>query len=809
MKISLNWLKKYIDLTDMLAQPDRLKELLTQAGLEVEALTDLSKPFQNVFVGHILERKQHPNADRLTLCQVSTGQGRIHSIVCGAKNHKEGDNVVVALPGAILPGNFEIKLSSIRGVESGGMLCSESELGFAKDTDGILILKPDAPIGESFAKYWGLDDVVLDLKVTPNRADCLSHFGLARELSCLLDRKVEFPIEVLKESDFTTQSLMKVEVTGKDGCPRYAGRVIRGVKVQPSPPWLKQALESVGMNSVNNVVDTTNFVMMELGQPLHAFDLATLQGNQINVRMSVAGEKFRSLDGSDYVLDGTELMICDEQKPVALAGVVGGQNSGISDQTKDLFVESAYFRPSFVRRTARKFGIETDACYRYSRGVDPDVAMLALNRVCELLQRVAGGEISSQAIDIYPQPLTPSRISFEMKNLKACLGFEVAETKVEQWLTRLNFQIPQKSDGKFEVIAPLYRQDLHEDVDIFEEIARLEGYDKIPETVPHGAGQPQPHAIPVVQNEALSRFVRAEGFLEAVHYGFISQKWQEQFAGEGNEYASQGLKGVANVVALVNPLSDELNVMRSLLAPHLIDSVAYNSRHGNIQGRLYELGSVFHKSEAGYAEDSHLSGVIWGTDADLWQKTSSLPVFRLKGSLENLFGNLGIRSFQFDQRAPYPKFLHPHQSSTIVVEGKPVGFIGSLHPLFAEQLKLREPCAVFELRVDGVMRGWPRSLKAKPISLFPAVERDFAFVMDKTMPVSKVLTELKKAGGNLCQDALVFDVFEGSPLAAHQKSVAFRLLFQDFEKTLGEDELVKLHKTIIDSVSQKLSIQVR
>ena len=392
MKISLRWIADYIQLDDYFQKPAELGEILTKAGLEVEDLQNPAVALKNVFVGHILEKDKHPGADKLSLCRVSTGNNLIHQIVCGAQNHKAGDRVIVALPGAILPGNFAIKKSAIRGIESSGMLCSYKEIGLPQVSDGIAILPADAPVGKPYAEYAGLDDVIFELKVTPNRADCLSHYGLARELSALIARPLKVLKPEFKLSSESTEKNIKVEVKDNNLCPRYTGRLIKNVKVAPSPDWLRIKLEQVGLSSINNIVDATNFVMMELGQPLHAFDAGLISKNHLLIDKAVKGEKFTSLDGTVLTLKGDELTIRDADKALCLAGTIGGSNSGVSEKTVNIFLESAYFLPMSVRKTSRQHGVETDSAYRFSRGVDPQGSLLALERATEIILKVAGGE---------------------------------------------------------------------------------------------------------------------------------------------------------------------------------------------------------------------------------------------------------------------------------------------------------------------------------------------------------------------------------------------------------------------------------
>ncbi len=820
MKISLKWLNDYIDLHDYMAKPQELAALLTAAGIEVEGVQNLAKQYENVVIGHILQKGKHPNADRLTVCQVSTGDGVVHQIVCGARNHNEGDRVVVALPGAVLPGDFAIKRSQIRGVDSGGMLCSEAELGLKEDSDGILILPPDAPVGQSFAKYMGLDDILFELKVTPNRADCLSHFGLAREIGALTGREVKFPALKLEESGGSTRSVVKIELRAKDLCPRYAGRGVKGVKIGPSPAWLKTRLEAVGLNSINNVVDVTNFVMMELGQPLHAFDQRELRGGKVVIDRANKGETFVTLQGTELKLDGTELTIRDGERPVALAGIIGGKNSGVQDDTTDIFIESAYFTPAAVRRTARKFGIETDSGYRFARGTNPEAVRLALDRAAQLIQEVAGGQIMGEPHDEYPNPIVREPIEIRLSTLESRLGYPVTAEDFAKWMKRLDCKVEPiaGSEPAWRVHPPLFRWDLTLDVDLVEEFARLHGYDHIPERIPTFAEMPAEHEQSFVLEAKTRRLLQGEGCLQAINYAFISRSFQERVLGDLERVRTTGLKTTAEPVAIVNPLNEEINVMRTSLVPGLLKNVVHNSRHGNSFGRIYELGfghfrSVSADKKAEYVEESRLAFAFWGAPEDLWRKNApAVPVvFSLKGAVENWLRGMGIQKFRWQQLnvKTAPEFLHPGQAAVLEFEGKPVGFIGTLHPTLAAELKIREETAVGEFNMDLLMNGQPRSPKYKPISRMPAVDRDIALQMPKSLPAAEVEAEIKKAAGELLREVRVFDVFEGGSLPPDQRSVAFRMVFQAKDTTLEDQKVNELRDKVVKAVTEKFGITVR
>ncbi len=820
MKISLKWLNDYVDVSEFFTAPNKLADILTHKGLEVEGIEDKARDFENVVVGHILEKDKHPNADKLTLCQVTTGEGKVHQIICGAKNHQKGDNVVVALPGAILPGNFAIKLSKIRDVESQGMLCSEKELGLSSESEGIVILPSDAPIGKSFAEYKGIDDVVFELKVTPNRADCLSHFGLAREIACVLDRplKKDFskidPLTEIKSpiSDKSTKKKVSLEVIDNDMCPRYCGRFVEGVKVGPSPQWLKSRLESVGMNSINNIVDITNYVMMELGQPLHAFDSALIGGNRIIVSKAKAGEKFTTLDDSELTLVGTELMIRDEDKPVALAGVMGGLNSGIQDSTTNVFIESAYFTAESVRKSSRLHGITSESSYRFSRGVDPAMTYPAMNRCAQLICELAGGTAYGDHHDTNPEIYQEKAIRLKVSDVSGRLGYEVETASVESWMKRLvgMEKVKTLSDDAFEVIPPSYRGDISIKEDLIEEYGRLEGYEHIPEQLPTMGFAPKQHATQYTLGLLFNDLLRSEGFSEGFNYAFVDGKKHSEFIGDIANLAQVGFPIKSEPVQIKNPLSEEMNVMRQQICYGLFVNALHNLRHGQDHGKIFELGFNFEKSAESYNQIWSAGLIQWGLPDSLWQKQFSLEYlfFEMKSNIENFLLNLSIKSWQWEACDQLP-YLHPGQSAILKVEGRVVGYLGAIHPKLAEKEKVRVPLVLGELNLDTLSKGQPRTKKTKHISKSPSVERDLAFVMPTSLEAGLVSAEIKKAAGNILKSVTIFDVFKGDPLQADEKSVAYRMIFQDEDRTLTDEDLKALDKKIIDAINQKFSISVR
>lgn len=812
MKISLKWLQDFVDISDYFAKPAELDALLTRAGLEVEETVNRAKDYQHVVIGVILEKDKHPNADKLSVCKVATGEGVVHQIVCGAQNHKANDRVIVALPGAVLPGNFAIKKAKVRDVESGGMLCSYKELGLAKESDGIAILPTDAPVGKSFAEYGGYDDVVFELKVTPNRADCLSHYGLAREIACLLSRELKPLTSKLVLSADSTKKQIGLEVKNPDLCPRYAGRFVKGVKVQPSPEWLVKRLEAVGLSSINNVVDVTNYVMMELGQPLHAFDAKEIQGAKIVVSNAQAGEKFKTLDGTEVTLKGTELMIRDANRAVAMAGVVGGQNSGVSDATTDLFIEAAYFLPMAVRKASRSHGIETDSAYRFSRGVDPDGTVRAMDRAADLIVQVAGGTAFGDHHDSYPNPVKKTAVEISVQTVSDRLGYSADEAKFADYMRRLGCQVTG-GGGKYSILPPTFRFDLEQDMDLVEEYARLNGYENIPETLPVFAESPAVQDKTFMMNMKLSQMLRGQGFSQAFNYAFIGGQTQKKFLGGVEVLKAAGFAVSEAEIKVLNPLNEEMDTMRSSLSTGLFKNLANNFNQGNHFGRLYEIGQCFYKENDQYKETARVGLAAWGIQTQLWNQTANHPlVFEVKAAVETILKNLNISSYTWaspQDKGEVPAFLHRGQFAQLVVEGKKVGFIGTAHPVLLDDHKIRVPVAMAELDLDQLYKGQPRPSRFETLSKFPAVERDFAFVMAKSVKVGDVVREIRKQGGGILTTVDVFDVYEGDKMELGKKSVALRLTFQDKNATLQDSQVVEASNKIVEALKKQFALTMR
>lgn len=802
MKFSLNWLNDFVKTEDFFSEPEKLSEVLTNKGLEVEEVQDLRSQFKSIIVGEIKEVHKHPQADRLTLCKVSTGK-EVLSIVCGAKNHKAGDKVALALPGACLPGNFVIKKSKIRGEESSGMLASASELGLSDESDGILILPASAKVGENIAHFLDLNDIIFDVSVTPNRADCLSHFGLAREISCLFDT----PLKNQSKSDLNTKKgvsikSLPVKIKDKSGCSRYSGRIIQNVNIKESPDWLKKRLNTVGLKSINNVVDVTNYVLMELGQPLHAFDRDKIKS--ISVDKSIKNEKFKTLDGSELTLTGEELVIRDDKNVLALAGVIGGENSSVTSETKNIFLESAYFRPEEVRRSARRFGLQTDSSYRFSRGTDPEMVKHALDRACALIQRLSEGEISEDVHDIHPHLASIESIFITQEDLETRLGYEVKSFDFLKYMKNLKCEVLTIKDKTFKVTPPSFRVDISIKEDLIEEFARLKGYDEVPSVFRKA---PQLHFVnsDIFYFQKIENILKNQGWHQTIHYSFTDADFQKIFIKDLKDLKDFGL-GISDSFSLKNPISAHLSFMKNILTPDLFQTAVNNFRKNNKQGQIFEVSPVFQKDNKEYKQEYHLGLVHWGSFIDLWSKNKSIPnIFYVKSAVEIFLKQMRIKSFIWKPISSSLPFLHPKQTLLLEVQGKKLGFIGAIHPAFQKKYKIPVPIALGEIHLETLKQCKLSSLKVSSVSDQVSVERDISFVVPLNVSAGKVQEAIKKAAGSSCYQVDIFDIYEKEDT----RSISFRMHLLSFSnKSFTDQDLQEIQKRVIDKVTSNLSISL-
>lgn len=790
MKISLNWLKDFVDID---ISPERLAEILITAGLEVEGITRLGEGLDNVVIARILSMRPHPNADRLTLCSVSTGD-KTHAIVCGAKNMKEGDMVALALPGAHLPNGMKITKSKIRGEASEGMLCSETELGLAKESAGIMILSVGhggLTLGDPLADALMLRDIVFDINLTPNRSDCLSVIGIAREVAALTGKVLKRPEIKFTEGDFDTSSSVSVEVLDLDTCPRYTARIVKGIKTGPSPLWMKRRLEVSGIRSINNIVDVTNYVMLERGQPLHAFDLGLLDGGKIKIRKAEDGERITTLDGIERVLDRDVPVISDNKRSVAVAGVMGGIGSEISEATVDILLESAYFKPSVVRKTAKRFAMHTESSHRFERGIDPNGVLDASDRAVQLILELAGGAASSKPIDIYPKKIEPVNLEMRVSRAKSILGLDMDIGSVVEIFKMLEYGVEEVDADRIRVTPPTFRVDLTREIDLIEEVARLRGYDSIPTTYPKVEAKAGEMDKNGALQDKIRGFLSGNGFYEAVTYTFLSPVALSPFLPSGVE-----------PIALLNPLSEAHSVMRTTIIPSLLEVVGRNLSYQNENLRFFEIGRVFPLPGDEEGEKVVVSGIMTGLR---YKKAWNLPAdeldfFDVKGVAESLLEIAGSSAtFVHDETI---RFLHPGKSAVVQADGLDVGILGEIHPDVMERFDIKGRAYIFEIELGGVT-GLSREASFTHIPKFPAVYRDIAILVDDHISADMVLKAIKGVDP-LIADVSLFDLYQGGHIPEGKKSLAYSIRYQAYDRTLREEEVNLLHEKVLSVIKENV-----
>jgi phenylalanyl-tRNA synthetase beta chain len=819
VKISYQWLKDYLTLPPE-ATPEEVAKRLTFAGLEVEGVTHLAKGLGQVVVGQILERNKHPNADRLSLTKIDVGTGTPLSIVCGAQNIAAGQKIPVALIGASLPNGLVIKAAEIRKVPSQGMLCSLDELVLPKEwqaEDGIFLLDPKAKIGTPFAEYLGRNDHILEVNVTANRGDVLSHFGMAREVAALFGLSAKLPEpKVAEQAGGVVASI--VNKAGKELCPRYFGRLIEGVKIAPSPDWLKKKIEGIGLRSINNVVDVTAFVMFEMGQPLHAFDADKLKGKDdkiaVTVRTSKKGEKFRTLADKEVELEEGELLIAagKDEHGVALAGVMGGLNSEVDDKTVNVFLESAEFHPTRVRKTGRRLALLTDAGYRFERGVDSGRVEWAAQRATDLILQVAGGKARKMVCSEGSSDLEPmAQLRLRLADIQKVLGKAPEVLKVIQILRGL--QIPCEAaageQGTVNVQAPRWRKDIKRTVDLVEEIARIWGFENLESTLPlGGVGETEvveSRRRAYFQVRRIRRHLASLGFFEALNYGFTSPEILAKI------HSEEELKKAVHVA---NPVTADHSMMKPSLLSGLLVNLAHNLAHGRKDIRLFEGRRVFKRAgvplqrdarlETGVEEDVNLALLMTGAEVDeFWQgKAAPVDFYSLKGTLESLFELLGTVSVQF-QPGSEKSFLHPGQSATLVAQNKPIGSFGRLHPRVEKNFELGQDVYFAELRLDALLSNERKIYTFSEFSHFPEVERDFSVLVKESVNAQMIRQLVTKTAKPLIQDFQFFDVYKGSRVPEGHVSYAFRVVLGAMDHTLTDAEITVAQEKIMKELEKE------
>lgn len=766
------------------AGPDELAERLTLAGLAVEEVLVTGREVEGVVVGEVRAIREHPAADNLVLVRAFDG-GAEHDVVCGARNYAVGDRVPLALPGARLPGGIEIGRRVVRGETSDGMLCSARELRVADDHAGILILDRNAPLGKDVVAALELDDVILDIDVTPNRPDCLSIVGVAREVAVLYGLPFTVPPPVVAEGDRDAAALVRVSVEDVRGCPRYLARVITGVALGPSPWWMRRRIMATGMRPISNVVDVTNYVLLERGHPLHAFDRSKLAGSSIVVRRPKRGERIVTLDGQERVPGREDVLICDAERPVAVAGVMGGADSEVSESTTEIVLESAYFDPVRVGRAARRLGLRTEASVRFERGADPEAVPAAADRAAELLASVAGGTVARGAVDVYPRPRRARAIRLRVPRANALIGNGQPAEEMAASLRALGCTV-EASRTALRVFPPSHRPDLVREEDLIEEIARLYGYDRVPETLPTGARAGG--LTPAQRRRRVARALLLGAGLSEAQTLSLLPPWFPDRLGLPEEHPWRA------TVRLANPLSEEESVLRPSLVPGLLLVALRNEARRLLPVRLFEAGTTFAPGDGGVREAGRVAWVLTGPAPGGWhQPERSLDFFDAKGVLEALVEGLGLGSpvvkAAGEGDAVFARGLfHPGRSATVTVDGARVGFLAELHPRTAAALELAHRVVVAELDLDA-LTARSRESVAPVLPRFPAVARDLALVVPEEVPAAAAVQEVvRAAGGSLLESVALFDVYRGEQIPAGMVSLAFALSFRDPERTLTDED---------------------
>lgn len=798
MKISLNWLKDYIDLSGI--SINEIIEKITFAGLEVEEVIDQSKNFENIIVGYVKESKKHPNANKLSLCIVNDGE-KDFNVVCGAPNVAAGQKVPFAKVGAIIPnGNFKIEKAKIRGEVSEGMICSEKELGISDNHEGIMVLDSSLKEGMNFSDAMNLNDVIMEINITPNRADALSHIGVARDLAAIFNRELKYPEIVLNESKKKSSEIASVEIRDAKNCPRYVGKVVTNVEIKESPEWLKRKLKSIGLRPINNVVDVTNFILYEIGQPLHAFDLDKLNERKIVVRTANEGEKFVTLDSKERNLKPTDLMICDAARSVAIAGVMGGENSEVTNSTKNVLIESAYFNPSSIRKTAKHLALSTDASYRFERGTDYNITVWAARRAAQLIQETAGGEIASGEIDAYPNPIPQRKTFVRFERITKILGYKIDENEVERILIKLGFEITSKDQNKIELNIPSYRNDVEREIDIIEEVARIYGYNNIPEVNKISITLEEKVDHSQFDDNARNIF-NALGFYEILTNSMLSESIAKQFG---------------NAIAVLNPQSSEMSHIRASLLPGMLQTISNNLKVNEKDLQLFEIGKIFTqineqiKSFDDFKEEEYLLAAITGkTSRAVWyEKEREYDFYDLTGFTKSFLNKTlpGV-SFQFTKSNEEKAYYEFHLQ--IVADNKVIGRLGKVKNEIADQFDVNQNVYVVEINLDQLKQIEIPKKRFEELLKFPKVYRDFAFVLDQEIESEEVIKLIKESASNLLHNVNLFDIFQSESLGKGKKSLAFQLEYYDTQKTLTEEEVEKDFRKLINIIETKFNAQLR
>ncbi len=804
MNTSLSWIKTYVPDLDVTAQ--EYTDAMTLTGTKVEGFTELDADLDKIVIGQIDKIEKHPDADKLIICQVNIGTESVQ-IVTGAPNVKEGDKVPVVLDGGrvagghdgkMTPGGIKIKKGKLRGVESFGMMCSIEELGSTREMYpeapeyGIYIFPEDAVVGESAVKALGLDDVVFEYEITSNRVDCYGVLGIAREAAATFQKKFCPPIVEVKENDEKASDYIKVTVEDPELCPRYCARVVKNVKIGPSPKWMQRCLASNGIRPINNLVDITNYVMEEFGQPMHAYDLDTIANQEIIVRRAGKDEKFVTLDGQERIMDENVLMICDGEKAVGIAGIMGGENSMITDDVKTVLFEAACFDGTSIRLSSKRIGLRTDASGKFEKGLDPNNAQVAIDRACQLMEELGAGEVVGGMVDVCSETREPSRVKFEPEKINKLLGTSLTKEEMIDYLGRVELAYDEKTD---EIVAPTFRQDIHCNADVAEEVARFYGYDKIPMTLPTGEATTGKLPFKLRIQEVARDIAEYCGFSEGMSYSFESPKVFDKLCiPEDSE--------LRKVITISNPLGEDYSIMRTSTLNGMLASLSTNYNRRNKDVRLYELGNIYLPKSLPVTElpDERTMFTL-----GMYGKGD---FFDMKGVCEEFFEKIGMKKkVTYDPNSGKP-FLHPGRQANMIYEGKVVGYLGEVHPAVADNYSIGEKAYIAVIDILDVLEFAGFNHKYTGIAKYPAVTRDLSLVVPHAVLAGQIEEIFDQRGGNILESYQLFDIYEGAQIEKGFKSMAYSLVFRAHDKTLGENEISAAMKKIMNGLNG-LGIELR
>ena len=804
MNTSLSWIKTYVPDLDVTAQ--EYTDAMTLTGTKVEGFTELDADLDKIVIGQIDKIEKHPDADKLIICQVNIGTGSVQ-IVTGAPNVKEGDKVPVVLDGGrvagghdgkMTPGGIKIKKGKLRGVESFGMMCSIEELGSTREMYpeapeyGIYIFPEDAVVGESAVKALGLDDVVFEYEITSNRVDCYGVLGIAREAAATFQKKFCPPVVEVKENDEKASDYVKVTVEDPELCPRYCARVVKNVKIGPSPKWMQRCLASNGIRPINNLVDITNYVMEEFGQPMHAYDLDTIANQEIVVRRAGKDEKFVTLDGQERIMDENVLMICDGEKAVGIAGIMGGENSMITDDVKTVLFEAACFDGTSIRLSSKRIGLRTDASGKFEKGLDPNNAQAAIDRACQLMEELGAGEVVGGMVDVCSETREPSRVKFEPEKINKLLGTSLTKEEMIDYLGRVELAYDEKTD---EIVAPTFRQDIHCNADVAEEVARFYGYDKIPMTLPTGEATTGKLPFKLRIQEVARDIAEYCGFSEGMSYSFESPKVFDKLCIPEDS-------DLRKVITISNPLGEDYSIMRTSTLNGMLASLSTNYNRRNKDVRLYELGNIYLPKSLPVTElpDERTMFTL-----GMYGKGD---FFDMKGVCEEFFEKIGMKKkVTYDPNSGKP-FLHPGRQANMIYEGKVVGYLGEVHPAVADNYSIGEKAYIAVIDILDVLEFAGFNHKYTGIAKYPAVTRDLSLVVPHAVLAGQIEEIFDQRGGNILESYQLFDIYEGAQIEKGFKSMAYSLVFRAHDKTLGENEISAAMKKIMNGLNG-LGIELR